>query len=199
MIKAELRKIYLQKRQALGEEAYDLLSRRLCDLFYMSVDFSFIKTVHIFLPMREKREPDTWLIIDRMKREFPHIRLSVPKVNNKTRELENFYFEDRAQLVKSKWGIEEPGRGVLTPSERIDMVLVPLLCVDTEGHRVGYGGGYYDKFLIKCLPSCRRVGISLFEPIEKIDDINGQDVPLDALLAPSKFFTFEKSQRGDGS
>lgn len=199
MIKAELRKIYLQKRQALSEEEYDFLSRRLCDLFFVSVDISFIKTVHIFLPIREKREPDTWLIIDRMQREFPHIRLSIPKVNNKTRKLENFYFEERTQLVKSKWGIEEPGSGIPTPSAVIDMVLVPLLCVDTEGHRVGYGGGYYDKFLKECLPSCRRVGISLFESVEKIDDIHEQDVPLDALLAPEKFFTFKNSQRGDGS
>jgi 5-formyltetrahydrofolate cyclo-ligase len=191
MIKAELRTIYLQKRQALREEAYDVLSSQLCDLFFVSVDLSFIKTIHIFLPIREKREPDTWLIIDRMQNEFPQIRLSVPRVNNKTRVLENFYYESRAQLVKSKWGIEEPGSGILTPSAAIDMVLVPLLCADAEGHRVGYGGGYYDKFLKECLPSCRRVGISLFEPVEKIDDIHELDVPLDALLTPAKFFTFE--------
>lgn len=190
MKKAELRKIYLQKRQALSEEEYARLSCKLCDLFFVSVDISFIKTIHVFLPIREKREPDTWLIIDRIQREFPHIRLSVPKVNNKIRELENFYFEDRRQLVKSKWGIEEPGRGIRTPSEEIDMVLVPLLCADAEGHRVGYGGGYYDKFLKDCLPSCRRVGISLFEPVEEIDDINEQDVPLNSLLTPAKLFAF---------
>jgi 5-formyltetrahydrofolate cyclo-ligase len=190
MIKAELRKIYLQKRQALNEEECARLSRRLCDRFFVSVDISFIKTAHIFLPIREKHEPDTWMIIDRMQSEFPHIRLSVPKVNNKTRELENFYFEDRRQLVKSKWGIEEPSCGIPTLSEEIDMVLVPLLCADTEGHRVGYGGGYYDKFLKDCPPSCKRVGISFFEPVEKIDDINEQDVPLGALLSPAKFFAF---------
>jgi 5-formyltetrahydrofolate cyclo-ligase len=191
MIKAELRKIYLQKREALSEEEYDLLSRQLCDLVFVSIDISLIKTIHIFLPIREKREPDTWLIIDRLQREFPQIRLSVPKVNNKTRALENFYYVGRPQLVKSKWGIEEPGSGILTPSVGIDMVLVPLLCADAEGHRVGYGGGYYDKFLKECLPSCRRVGISLFEPFEKIDDIHEQDIPLDALLTPAKFFTFK--------
>jgi 5-formyltetrahydrofolate cyclo-ligase len=190
MEKAELRKIYLQKRQALNEEEYDRLSRRLCDLFFASVDLSFIKTVHIFLPVREKREPDTWMIIDKMQKEFPHIRLSVPKVNNKTHKLENFYFEGRSQLIKSKWGIEEPGSGIPTLSVGIDMVLVPLLCADSEGHRVGYGGGYYDKFLKDCPPSCRRVGISFFEPVEKIDDINEQDVPLDALLVPAKFYAF---------
>jgi 5-formyltetrahydrofolate cyclo-ligase len=191
MTKAELRKIYLQKRQALSEEEYDSLSRRLCDLFFVSVNLSYIKTVHIFLPIREKREPDTWLIIDRMRREFPHIRLSMPKVNNKIRKLENFYFEGRTQLVKSKWGIEEPGNGIPTPSEEIDMVLVPLLCADAEGHRVGYGGGYYDKLLKDCTPSCRKVGISLFEPVEKIGNIHEQDIPLNALLTPAKFFAFD--------
>jgi 5-formyltetrahydrofolate cyclo-ligase len=190
MIKAELRRIYLQKRQALSEESYDSLSRRLCELFFASVDLSSMKTLHIFLPIREKREPDTWFIINRMQREFPHVRLSIPRVNNKTRLLENFYYEEKAQLVKSKWGIEEPSRGIPTPSEGIDLVLVPLLCADIEGHRVGYGGGYYDKFLKECLPSCRRVGLSLFEPVEKIDDANEQDVALNALVSPARYFAF---------
>lgn len=189
MKKSELRTLYLQKRQALPEGEYLQLCQRLCDLFFVSIDLSFVKTVHTFLPIREKREPDTWLIIDRIRREFPHIRLSLPKVNAKG-ELENIYFEGLHQLAKNKWGIEEPRHGVPTPSEKIDLVLVPLLCVDKKGNRVGYGKGFYDKFLATCRPDCKKVGLSFFDPVDDIDDVNEFDIALDALIAPTGFRTF---------
>jgi 5-formyltetrahydrofolate cyclo-ligase len=189
MKKSELRTLYLQKRQALTEAEYLQVCQRLSDLFFVSIDLSFVKAVHMFLPIREKREPDTWLIIDRIRREFPHIRLSLPKVNAQG-ELENIYFEGLHQLVKNNWGIEEPRHGVPTPSEKIDLVLVPLLCVDTKGNRVGYGKGFYDKFLATCRPDCKKVGISFFEPVEFIDDVSEFDIALDAQITPTGFSTF---------
>ena len=183
MTKAELRKKYLQKRQQLTEAEYLHLSRLLCEHFFSSIDLSFLKVVHTFLPIREKKEPDTWLIVDRIRREFPHIRLSLPKLNT-SGEMENIYFEGMHQLEKSKWGIEEPRHGVLAPSEKIDLVLVPLLCFDKNGNRVGYGKGYYDTFLASCKSSCQKMGISFFSTPEVIDDLFEQDILLDSVLTP---------------
>ena len=105
MTKQELRKLYLQKRKELSEAEYLVLNQRLTDMFFSSIDLSFIKVVHTFLPVIEKREPDTWLIIDRIRREFPHIRLSIPKVNPDSNQLENFFFEGLHQLKENNWGI----------------------------------------------------------------------------------------------
>ncbi len=190
MTKAELRKQYLQKRQQLTEAEYLHLNRLLCEHFFSSIDVSFLKVVHTFLPIREKKEPDTWLIIDRTRREFPHIRLSLPKLNLEG-EMENIYFEGIHQLEKSTWGIEEPRHGVPTPAEKIDLVLVPLLCFDKAGNRVGYGKGYYDTFLASCKPSCHKLGISLFSTPEVIDDLNENDVALDAVLTPLGLLSFK--------
>lgn len=189
MTKAELRKLYLQKRQTLGEANYQQLNLALYHAFFSSIDLSFIKTVHSFLPIREKFEPDAWMIIDRIRREFPHIRLSIPKINA-AGVMENIYFEGLHQLEKNKWGIEEPRHGVPTPSEKIDLVLVPLLCYDAKGNRVGYGKGYYDIFLKACQPACRKIGISLFDTPEIIDDIDKHDVQLDAILTPNGLQSF---------
>jgi 5-formyltetrahydrofolate cyclo-ligase len=130
-----------------------------------------------------------WLILDRIRREFPHIRISIPKVNSEKNELENFFFEGMHQLAVNDWGIQEPKQGVPTEPEKIDMVLVPLLVFDEQGNRVGYGKGYYDRFLKKCSPEIKKVGISLFPPVEQIP-VNEFDVPLNSCVTPSGVIQF---------
>ena len=190
MTKQELRKIYLQKRQALSEAEYGQLNFQLYQIFFSNVDLSFVKTIHTFLPIHTKKEPDTWLIIDRIKREYPHIRISIPRVNNGTNELENFYFEGLHQVATNDWGIEEPKQGIPTEPEKIDLVLVPLLAFDQQGYRVGYGKGYYDKFLPLLKPSAQTIGLSLFSPEKKIPEISDYDVALKQVITPMQVFTF---------
>jgi 5-formyltetrahydrofolate cyclo-ligase len=188
MTKDEARKEFLQRRLALSEAEYHHLNLQLYHQFFLQIDLAFIKCIHIFLPIENKREPDTWPIIERIRREFPHIRISIPKVAGN--ELENIYFEGLHQLKKNKWGILEPEQGVPAPTEKIDIVIVPLLAFDKNGHRVGYGKGFYDKFLAECLIRCKRVGISLFQPIEKIEDVDDNDIALTECLTPIDFFSF---------
>jgi 5-formyltetrahydrofolate cyclo-ligase len=190
MKKAELRTIYQKKRNALSEAEYLQLNHRLCENFFAHIDLSFIKVIHTFIAIDKKREPETWTMIDRIRREHPHIRLSIPRVNDQTGELENFFLEGLHQLETNLWGIPEPKQGIPTPSEKIDMVLVPLLCFDRQGQRVGYGKGFYDKFLAQLRPDCIRVGISLFPPEARIDDVNSFDVSLNYCVTPEETFRF---------
>ena len=188
MTKGEARKEFLQRRAALSEAEYHQLNFQLYQQFFAALNLSNVRCLHIFLSIEGKREVDTWPIIDRLRREYEHIRLSIPKM--KGDDLENIYFEGLHQLKKNKWGILEPEQGVPTPVEKIDMVLVPLLAFDATGHRVGYGKGFYDRFLGDCRISCRRVGLSLFQPIEKIEDADEQDINLTHCLTPAKLFAF---------
>lgn len=190
MKKVELRDIYLKKRILLSESEYALLNFQVCQNFFSSVDLSFANVIHTFLPLKENKEPDTWLITERIQKEFPHIRISLPRVNVKTGNLENFFYEGLHQLQKNKWGIAEPQEGLPTASTSIDMVLVPLLIFDHQGNRVGYGKGFYDKFLAECPPSCVRVGLSFFDPVDKITDINIHDQPLSIVITPTMKYEF---------
>lgn len=188
MNKAEVRKIYLEKRFALSDAAYQQLNVQLYQQFFANIDLSFVHCLHIFLPMETKREPDTWPILDRVRREFPQVRISMPKVVDG--HLENIYFEGMHQLKKNNWGIWEPQQGVPTPTEKIDVVIVPLLAFDLTGHRVGYGKGFYDRFLAMCRTDCQRIGISLFDPVEAIEDMNHDDIKLTHGLTPSQLLKF---------
>jgi 5-formyltetrahydrofolate cyclo-ligase len=70
-------------------------------------------------------------------------------------------------------------------------VLVPLLIFDRQGHRVGYGKGFYDRFLRRCGPETRRIGISLFDGIDKISDVHSSDETLHQCITPEAIITFK--------
>jgi 5-formyltetrahydrofolate cyclo-ligase len=189
MNKQALRLLYRKKRQTLSPPQYAQLNLDLYHHFFANIELSFVQVVHTFLPILGHNEPDTWLIVDRIRREFPHIRLSIPRTTQDG-QLENYFFEGLHQLQTNALGIPEPKQGIPTPSERIDLVLVPLLCFDAHGHRVGYGKGYYDRFLQHCRPDCRKIGLSLFGPAENIDDVDTTDIALDACVTPTGLISF---------
>lgn len=190
MNKQDLRKIYLQKRTALTEAEYAQLNFQLYQKFFSSIDLSFVNVLHTFLPIVSKKEVDTWLIIDRIRREFPHIRLAVPKVNPQTGVFDSYFFEGLHQLATNAWGIAEPKQGIPVEAEKVDVVLIPLLAFDKHGHRIGYGKGFYDKFLATCRPDCKKIGLSLFDAAEKINDTNAFDVQLNACITPQTVIQF---------
>jgi 5-formyltetrahydrofolate cyclo-ligase len=184
MTKKELRKIYLKRRMELSDAEYEQLNLDLCERFFAAVKLKGIQVLHTFLPIRKTREVNTWLIIERVRRDFPQIRIAIPKINNHSAELDHYYLEGPEQLQNNTWEIPEPVNGVPVPTEKIDAVLVPLLAFDKQGHRLGYGRGFYDRFLAGCRPDCLKIGLSFFETVERIDDINDKDVPLDLIVTP---------------
>ena len=86
------------------------------------------------------------------------------------------------------------GTGVQTcappVSPQIEVVFVPVLALDKRGHRVGYGKGFYDRFLAQCSAQVIKVGLSFFEPISEIKDTDKFDIPLDYAVTPSTVFKF---------
>jgi len=134
MTKQEIRSQYLNLRKTLSDTEHNQLSQILCDNFFSALDLSTIKTIHVFLPIISKIEPNTWLIIDRLTKEFSNIRISIPKMNEDN-TLINFYFEGSNQIKENKWKIPEPQFGEITPTDRIDLVVVPLLAFDRKGNR----------------------------------------------------------------
>ena len=190
MTKEELRKVYIQKRSSLSDSEYATLNNTLCDVFFKNTDLSGIKIVHCFLPIEGRKEPDTRPIIKQIVDRYPEIRLAIPRVNEATNSLENILFDSTTVLKNSTWGIPEPEEGTVIAPDKIGMVLVPMLIFDRRGHRVGYGKGFYDKFLATTSSNCKRVGISLFDPVDVIENITRFDERLDQCITPKGAYTF---------
>ena len=94
------------------------------------------------------------------------------------------------EFVINKLGIREPIADVEFDKSLIEIIIVPLLVFDRKGHRVGYGGGYYDRFMSNAPKNVVKIGLSLFEPIDEISDINQNDIELNFVVTPSKTYSF---------
>lgn len=186
MTKAELRKLAIIQRKRLSDEQIEAYSRQLLGHFTL-LDFSAIKTIHVFLPIAEKKEPDTFLFIDWMATHHPEIRIIVPKADFDTALMHNYVYRGKEGLIRNLYNILEPEKGELHTGD-VDLVLVPMLGFDLRGYRVGYGKGFYDRFLqgIETL----KVGLSFFDPVERIANVNAHDIPLDLCITPNRVVTF---------
>lgn len=190
MLKSALRKIYLEKQKSLSAIKREEQSRKIAELFFQSFDLSAISYFHCFLPIEKFDEINTRPIFERIWRDFPRIQTIVPRVNFQTNEIENLSFTPDTNLVQNVWQIREPAHDNFIETEKIDLVIVPLLCFDKQGFRVGYGKGFYDKFLERCRPDCLKIGLSYFEPAAQIADSQPHDVRLDYCLTPTIKWNF---------
>jgi 5-formyltetrahydrofolate cyclo-ligase len=191
MTKQQLRAVYLEKRKSLTDAEWEYMSASIAEHFFQHVDLSNTSVIHCFLPIEKNKEPNTWLIIDRLKETHPGIFIVLPKVDPGTNKLINFFYSDESTLGINTWGILEPASGFEVETAQIDVVLVPLLVFDSFGNRVGYGKGFYDLFLAECRPDTRRIGISLFESVHRIDDIEPFDQPLTQCITPAGVVQFD--------
>ncbi len=184
MQKGELRKLCLARRRELSAEEIAFASARIADTFFENFSLDAVRCIHTFLPIAKFAEIDTMQFCERIWREFPELSVVVPRLNEETGEMDACAFTPESKLTVNRWGISEPLKGAAIAPGEIDFVLVPGLCFDRRGHRVGYGKGFYDRFLMTVRDDCQTVGLSQFEPVETIDDLHEGDVPVNAIVTP---------------
>jgi len=179
--KQQLRSTYKQKRENLSSAEKNILHENIYQQIY-ELDISEVKIIHIFLSLEKFNEINTGPIIDYFRTK--NIKIVVPKTNLKNNSLTHFYLEDDTELEINNYGIPEPKDAIQVPENVIDLVFVPLLISDKNHHRIGYGKGFYDRFLSSCRPNCIKIGLNYFKPISEIKDINEFDIALDLVLYP---------------
>ncbi|MBO0932872.1 5-formyltetrahydrofolate cyclo-ligase [Fibrella aquatilis] len=193
MNKAQLRAEYKQKRVLLTPEVVFTLSQQVADQFFADQKIQHAlaeptAVLHTFLPIRRQHEVDTWPIIRRIWTEFPHVRVLSSVTDLATHMLTSFDLQPDTVLVENHLGIPEPATLPEPVWSLPTLVLVPLLAFDKQGHRVGYGGGYYDRFLTQTGPDCLKIGLSLFGPVPTIIDVESTDVTLEGCVGPERFY-----------
>lgn len=185
--KSTLRKEALSKRKALSEQEFDAMNNELLDQF-KTLDFAEIKSVHIFLPIIAKREPNTFLLIDWLQQNHPEITIVVPKADFDTNVMSQHIYSGKEHLTVNGYQILEPTNDDLFLHVP-DMVIIPLLSFDCKGYRVGYGRGFYDRYLENI--ATQKIGLAFFEPIEEIIDVHLNDIRLDKCITPTKIVQFD--------
>ena len=181
MTKKELRKLYKQKRKETSSSQIKELQENIFQQIFQ-LDFSTVNSIHIFLSIEQQKEINTFPIIEFLRAK--NKKIIVSKSNFATNTLQHYILEQNTVLEINNYGIPEPiNAKEITPKD-IDLVFVPLLISDKQNYRVGYGKGFYDRFLAECRPDVKTIGLNFFPPIEKIEDINQFDIPLQQVIYP---------------
>ena len=192
--KAVLRRAALAHRHALPPAEVAQRSQLLCEQLFQHFPVAEWRWLHVFLPLARYNEPDTWCIIRRIWAEGLGVRLAVPVMQPDGVSLKHYELTPQTLLHTNHWGISEPEAPAAAevPATAFDAVLVPLLAVDAAGHRVGYGGGFYDRFLAQCGPKTQLIGVNVLAeaPIARIANVLPTDVPLTACLTPGGLWRF---------
>ena len=190
MYKTALRKTYLERRKNLSRSQYWNLNNQLVEQV-SEINWNQFKVVHVFMPINKYNEVDTFSIIEYFKEHEPELQIVIPRTNFEKVEIVNVLFDPIYTILgRNKYDIPEPIHGKIISSQHVDAVFVPLLAFDLKGNRVGYGKGFYDKFLASCRIDVQKIGLSFFDPIEQIEDLNEYDIPLNACITPGKIWEF---------
>ena len=147
-------------------------------------DYSFF---HIFLSIEKLGEINTDYILSILNGKDKNVVLS--KSNFEQLSLSHYLLTDNLVLKTNTWGIPEPQGGIEIKPEQLDVIFIPLLAFDLNGNRLGYGKGFYDRFLAQCKPEALKIGLSLFEAEKSIPHTE-TDVKLTHCISPFKTYTF---------
>ena len=184
--KSTLRIKYKKLRDTFSEDAIEEMSLQIANkALGLSI---WNKTYyHLFLTISQKKEVNTEYLLHILQGKDKSVVIS--KTDFESGGMDHFLLQENTTLKVSKYGIPEPISGIQINPEQIDVVFVPLLGFDQIGHRVGYGKGFYDRFLEKCNPEAIFVGLSFFEPEPKIS-FEDTDIPLHFCITPTKVYSF---------
>ena len=187
MLKKELRQKYKELRKQLSENEIEEWSLQIANQL-IRLDIWQHSFYHLFLPIESQKEVNTEYILQVLAGKDKNIVLS--KSDFSTREMTHFLLTDNTTIKKNAYDIPEPIDGLEVPVSKIDVVFVPLLAFDEKGNRVGYGKGFYDKFLAECKPEILKIGVSFFESEKVISDVLNTDIQLDLCITPTKVYNF---------
>lgn len=189
MLKKEARKIYREKRMALSEQERIKLDDLML-IQFQTVELPFVESLLSYWPIEENNEPNTHLFTEFMKFRNPELKVCYPVSDFENHVMTAVATDIDTPFEKRNLNIHEPTAGSAVAADLLEMIFVPLLAFDVKGNRVGYGKGFYDKYLADCPVDCIKVGFSYFDPIPSVDDRNDFDVPLDLCITPGSVYVF---------
>ncbi|MDO5401638.1 MAG: 5-formyltetrahydrofolate cyclo-ligase [Eubacteriales bacterium] len=175
MDKKELRRTIREQKRAMSEAEIESRSARLGELFAASAAYRNARTIYGYLPYNQ--EVRTVPMLERALRDGK--KVAVPKVYGD--EMKFICMEDLTQVAKGYAGIPEPTADGPVADDPTALVLMPGLAFDPQGHRIGYGGGFYDKFL-SAEPDHPTLALCYeFQMLPHLDT-EAHDIPVDWVL-----------------
>lgn len=189
MTKDQLRKVYKERRAALSAAQRQKLEDLIL-IQFQQLDIEIPCSIMTYAPFEKMNEFDPQLVTDYCYFKNPRQQLFYPVVGKEDNRMHCMLVDDETLFDYNRFGIAEPVEGMETVADELDMIIIPLLAYDVRGHRVGYGKGFYDKFLRQCRDDVIKVGFSFFEAEPFIPEVGRHDVKLDYCICPDRIYSF---------
>lgn len=186
MDKSQIRKQYKSLREGLSKTQIENRSISIANRC-LELPIWNRQIMHIFLSIENQKEVDTSFLRTLLQGKDKEI--VIPKIIDSVR-LQHFLLTDHTLFKRNSLGIPEPVSGIEIKPSIIDVVFIPLLSFDSKGNRVGYGKGYYDRFLLNCKEECLKIGLSFFEEEQCVFDVEDTDIPLDFCVTPIQIYQY---------
>ena len=180
--KQEIRSQYLSRRNRISSEQKKRWDILISDQLYRLSSYINANTVHMYVSIREQNEVDTREIIQHSLKNGKRVVVPRMSVNN---TLEHFEIQSTAELKPNSLGIDEPVTRKAVKIHDIDLIIIPMVAGDMNRNRLGYGKGYYDRFL----KNTDAIKIGLLYNLQIYPEclpVESFDIPLDLLLTESQ-------------
>ncbi|RZS99407.1 5-formyltetrahydrofolate cyclo-ligase [Aquimarina brevivitae] len=187
MSKTALRKKYKALRASLSDEEIDDKSIAIAN-HLITLNIWHHEFYHLFLAIKKLKEVETEYVLNILLGKDKNVVLS--KSNFQDASLTHYLLTDTTKIKVNSFGIPEPEAGIPIEAKMLDVVFIPLLAFDKKGNRIGYGKGFYDRFLAQCKEDVIKIGLSFFEPEDHIADLSTTDIPLDYCITPQQVYSF---------
>jgi 5-formyltetrahydrofolate cyclo-ligase len=175
-LKSSIRQILRQRKDSMTQEERLEKSRRIC--CHLLEQITDGETVMVYTS-KEKEVNTANLINALLGRGNPIV---VPIIVKEDFSLRLSYLKDPSSLVPSTFGVPEPiGNEIPATGNDVDTIILPMLGFDRTGRRIGYGAGYYDRFLAKN-KKLRKIGIAFScQECENLP-VDENDIPMDCII-----------------
>lgn len=185
LTKTEARDYFRTKRKQFTATEVEELSEQIFHQL-QRIDFSHVEVFHIFLPIKSNNEINTWPIIEWLFSLGKRVVVPIVEGN----EMISAEVQPSFPIQLGKFSIPEPEIFSVIDSTQIEVIFLPMFVADLQGNRVGYGGGFYDRFLQSTSKNVKKIGLSFFSAIDQITDIHQGDIPLDAMVSATEILSF---------
>lgn len=190
MNKSTLRSVYLEKRLGLSDREYQSRNAQLLNHTQALIEQHSSRIhIHTFLAMEEQKEPSTLQLLPILWARH-NTKVYSSKTHFAERRLSHHLISELSDVQRDERGIPFPIQPEEFPAAKMDLVFVPLICFDSQGNRIGYGAGLYDRFLSQLKTDCLKVGLSISPPLDHIPYVAPHDIALDMCITPFGIYDF---------
>ena len=179
LLKNELRKKVQSERMELPVDEWLEKSDQICEHLLQSEFYSKAGFIHCYISMDERKEVNTHHFIERALQDSKQV--AVPVTDFEKQSLSHVQIERDSAMKKNKWGVSEPVEKREADISALDLIVIPMAAADKKGNRLGYGKGFYDRFLIHT--SAVKVGLIFQDFI--FDEIPAEkfDIKMDIIIS----------------